>query len=239
MLTLPTTQIIAWRRWTWWSSTLILIGTGSRPSALAAATKYAPAPILSFSSGSVSSMIIASMPIPAITAKCSPVVPVDRQLDQVDGPGPPGQGDLDRLGLALGDVQVAGEQVGCALRDDAHRDAGAGQAVGDHAYGAVPAGRDHQVDLLGDGGGDHRPAGVVLRGLQPQRLGPAALAQRLVTASRKPSDTLIGLATTAQRPRAPFVISWSSRCCQSSIVSHPIRDSPPVTARSTFACGGA
>ena len=166
-------------------------------------------------------MIIASMPIAGHHREVLAVRSVDRDLDQVDGPGPTGQGDLDRLGLVLRDAEVAGEQVGRARRHDAHRDAAAGQAVGHDAYGAVAAGGDHQIDVSATARGGHRPAGVVLGGLQPQRLGPAASRPAgSVMASRKPSDTLIGLA-----------IDRAATCAARSFMILSCR--PPVVVRVT------
>src|SRR4249919_749794 len=96
-------------------SSWTVIRTGSRPNAFPAATKYAAEPTLSFKSSSVSSIIMASTPIPAITAKCSggrssTVILTIYQAYL------PVKGDLDGVYFLKWKVQVSSQQVAGAGR---------------------------------------------------------------------------------------------------------------------------
>ena len=91
------------------------------------------------------SMIAASKPMPAITMKWVSSIPSPLTLDQVDGPVLAVEGDVDRRADVERDVEVAGEQVAGAGRDDADRDAGAGQLGAHLAHGPVAAAHEDQV----------------------------------------------------------------------------------------------
>ena len=89
--------------------------------------------------------------MPAITMKWVSSMPSPDDLDQVDGPVLAGERDVDGGPQVERDVEVAGQQVAGAGRDDPDRDAGAGELGAHLAHGAVAAAHQHQV-----GAGDRR-----------------------------------------------------------------------------------
>ena len=100
---------------------------------------------------------------------------VAADLDHVDRPVLPGQGDVDRRPDEQRDVQVAGEQVAGACRDDADRDAGARQLGAHLTHGAVAAADEHQVGAVDRGRLGHAGAGVLDGRVVPPRRQPARL----------------------------------------------------------------
>ena len=134
-------------------------------------------------------------------------------------------GDVDRLVAAAvghpqclgeigaeGDVEVAGEQVAGAARQQAHRRAGAGEGDRDRADGAVAAERADDVDARLDRLTGLTGAGVVDRRLDEERLFPAQLAagRGQLGAGRRDAVELRRVdddGRTTRRGLAPFVLA--------------------------------
>ena len=99
--------------------------------------------------------------------------------------------DPQRLLPVHRQVQVAGEQVAGAGRDDRHRDRRPGQAGRDRGHGPVAAGGDNHVGPGRRGRFRLALARIVRSRLQPERLGPAALGHRTAEPGAKLSDIII------------------------------------------------
>ena len=108
---------------------------------------------------------------------------VAADLDHVDGPVLAGERDVDRGADVERDVEVAGQQVAGAGRDDADRDAGAGQLGAHLADGAVAAADQDQVGAGDRGRLGHAGAGVLDRRVVPGRRRPAGLRRHRVRRS--------------------------------------------------------
>ena len=121
------------------------------------------------------SMIAASKPMPGHHHEVGVLEAVAGDLDQVDRPVLAGEGDVDRGAQVERDVEVAGQQVAGAGRDDPDRDAGAGELGADLADGAVAAADQHQVGAGDRGGRGHAGAGVLDGRVVPRRRRPAGL----------------------------------------------------------------
>ena len=102
-----------------------------------------------FSIGSVPSMITASIPMPAITAKWSAGPPSTLSATRSIALSSPSKATSQRGRLVQRDADVAGQQVAGPRRDQAERDAAAGQPGADHPDGAVAARAQDQVHALG------------------------------------------------------------------------------------------
>ena len=85
----------------------------------------------------------------------------------------------DAIGSLSGQVEVAGQQVPRAQRDEPHRDPGADEPLGHRAHRPVPADRDDDVRALRD-----RVARLTDPGVRDGRLEPQRLGQPLLRAGR-------------------------------------------------------
>ena len=134
-------------------------------------------------------MIAASSPRPAMTRKtwrrgpaldpsptCSPrwsLTGVQGQPAHVDVPVAAGHGDgHGPLEVVRRHLEVPGEEVASAPREQAHRDTGADHLLGDRAHRAVAAEGADDVDPLPERGPGLPESRVVLLGLEEERLGP-------------------------------------------------------------------
>jgi hypothetical protein len=128
---------------------------------------------VSFRSSSVSSMIMASIPIPAITAKCSgarsSTVIFTRSIWRTC----PAKGDLDGVEFLEWQIEVSSQQVAGAGRYQSQRNPGVGQTVGNVADCAVASCTDDKINVLCDSLFGPGAAWVLGRGFQPQRVAPA------------------------------------------------------------------
>ena len=111
-----------------------VIRTGSRPNAFAAPTKYAAEPILPFKPSSVSSIIMASIPIPCHYSEILRRTVVDNDLHQIQLTYLPAQRDLDSVHFLKWKIQ-------------SYWNTGVGQNVGNSAAGAVPATSDNKINV--------------------------------------------------------------------------------------------
>jgi hypothetical protein len=154
-------QIMA-RRLTgrWWSSCTVK-RIGVLPNALAAARKYAAEPISSFQAGIC---LVHDHGVHSDAGDHREMlgrVIIDSELDQIDRPGMPGEGDLDRRIFLQREVEVAREEIGGTGGHQPHRYARASQAVGDDPDRTITAGPDHEINLGSYSFLGHATAGVI------------------------------------------------------------------------------
>ena len=157
---------------------------------------------------------------------------VGHQRRQVDRAVLAAEHDVEGVAGVERDAEVAGQQVAGAVRQDADRDAGAGDLLAHRADRAVAAGGDDQVDLLVQRGGRLAVAGILDRRLVPERLGPAVTARATVRTRALNSSTspiLDGLMTTAARLR-PEPVMTAASCGRRVELPTISTHSPIVTA---------
>ena len=155
--------------------------------------------------------------------------PVHPQPAHVDRPVPALQGGAQgRHRVAQGEVEVAGQQVPGAQRDEPHRDPGADEPLGHRPHRPVPTDRDDDVRPLRDGRARLTDPGVRDGRLEPQRLGQPLL--RAGATAPPPAAPGRPAWRGWRRTRRAAPVSSTSRASRSSRASGPFlgRLDPPA-----------